>query len=326
MANNRYVLFQTTSDFDEDDFPTIENAAKAHVIDQVSEDISMEHGFNYPITSAKRAARNKLKGPIIGGGEIGVPMYSRGFPTLAYYALGKVTTTANTPISGVHQHVLEPGGSVPAFVLGVGKDKKEHRFLGCGMKSMKLDYSVDNPALATFDVLCRKELTPADFTTGLTFPDYDVLERAFLGVEVTATIGDSSVGYVRSASIEINNTVVEDNHVFGTRFIPELITQELEVTGNMTMSFNDIARYTDVHNETERAIKLTFANGSGTSQRKIEVNLPKASYDMVKLPTDGNKEFIVNVDFTAQSGSSNTPDKVVEMTIVNAEAAADFKI
>lgn len=324
MANNRYVMVQT-QDFSLDTLTAFAGAALTHAIDQVSEDISMEHGYHMPVTSAKRAARNRLLGPIVGGGDVSVPMYSKGFPTMAYYALGKNVTIVGDGVNGAaigsFIHTVTPSSAIPAFAMGVGKDIKEHQFVGCAMKSLKMDYTVDNPSLATFDVLTKKELTPATLQTPA-FPDYDVKERSFLGVEVIAKIDDVVVGYVRSASIEINNTVVEDNHGFGSRNLPTLVVQDLEVKGNMVMNYDDIQRYLDVHEEKEVKLELLFTHDTVNTvpHREISIELPKVSLDIGKLPTDGNKEYLVNIDFTAEA--VNNDDELIIMKFINEEAAA----
>lgn len=319
MANNRYVMFEK-QDFTTETFGAFGSAAAAHAIDQVSEDISFEHGFNMPVTSAKRAARNRLLGAIVGGGDVGVPMYSRGFPTLAYYALGKNVSVQGTPTTS-YVHTITPGNTIPAFRMGIGKDLNEHQFVGCAMKSMKLDYTIDNQALATFDVLTRKELTPNTIQTP-TFPDYDEAERSFLGTEVIAEFDDTPVAYVRSFSVEINNTLVEDNHGFGSRYIPELVVQDLEVKGNMTLSFTDIARYNEVHNEDRPKVALKFTHDTvdTSPHREVTITLPQISLDVGKLPTDGNKEYIMNIDFTAEA--VNNDDELIIMKVINEENSA----
>ncbi len=62
MANNRYVMFEEQA-WASDTFTAFSANAAAHPIDQVSEDISEEHGFVYVQTSAKRNPRNRLLGP-----------------------------------------------------------------------------------------------------------------------------------------------------------------------------------------------------------------------------------------------------------------------
>src|SRR3990172_10415019 len=91
MANNRYVMVELQA-FTTETFVAFAAAAAAHAVDTASEDISEDHGFVYPITSAKRLARNRLLGPRLSGGEVAIPMYTRGTPTLLYYALGAGAT------------------------------------------------------------------------------------------------------------------------------------------------------------------------------------------------------------------------------------------
>jgi len=308
-------------------FAAFAAAAAAHAVDQVSEDISEEHGFVYTQTSAKRVHRNRLLGPRVSGGEIAVPMYTRGTPTLIYYALGGVVTVSEAAGPPENfKHTISPASSVPSFRLAVGKDLKEHQYVGCAVKSLKIDYSVSEPAMATLDLLVRKELAPATLQTP-TFPDYDVKERTFLGTEVTVKVNDVSIGYVRSLSIDISNDLVEDNHSFGSRFLPDLRVQGLEITGTVTIAFSDIARYNDVLNETENKFSFQFSTGvfDSAGYRNCEIILPKISYDSGKLPTDENKEFVLEVNFTAEV-DPGVNDNPIQFIFHNDEAAAELAI
>ena len=328
MANNRYVMVEEQA-FSTDDFNAFSAGALAHAIDQVSEDISEDHGYVYVQTSAKRLARSRLLGPRVLGGEIAAPLYTRGTPTLLYYALGSVTTTE--PVSMLSppnfKHDITPGTTIPAFRMAVGKDLKEHQFVGCAMKGVKIDYSVGDPALCTFDLLVRKELSPPETLQTPTFPDYDVVERTFLGTEVTAKVDGGSVGYIRSLSIDISNDLVEDNFSFGSRELPDLRVQGLEVTGTVTIAFDDILRYQDVLDETE--VKLEFLFKTGTlgmaDYRQVEIVLPKVSYDTAKLPTDSNKEFVLELNFTAEI-DVGVDDDPITINIFNDETGAEFAV
>lgn len=326
MANNRYVMVERQG-FAIEDFNAFSAAAIAHVIDQVSEDISEDHGFKYTNTAGKRAARARMLGPRSLGGEIGVPIYSKGTPSMLYYALGSVTSAAvvNTGTADLMRHTIKPASSVPAFRMGVGKDIKEHQFVGCAVKSAKIDYSIDEPALATFDLLVRKELPPATLQTPV-FPDYDTLERAFLGTEVTVDIGGTDVKYVRSLSIDISNGIVEDNFSFGGRELPDLRVQELEVTGSMSIVFNDIDRYNDVLNESKLDAKFVFQKGDPAADadaRRVEIQIPNMSLDSANAPTDGNNEYVLDITFTAQAKVGTDNENIV-IIIENTETGAQL--
>lgn len=326
MPNNRYLMFEE-QDFAVETFAAFAAAAQAHAVDTVSEDISEEHGFVYKNTSAKRLARNRKLGPRVSGGEVGVPFYTRGTPTLIYYALGAITTT--TEAAGPPEnfkHVIVPSTTIPAFRLAVGKDINEHQFVGCAVKSCKIDYTVDDDAIVTLDLLVRKELAPATLQTP-TFPDYDIKERSFLGTEVTAKVDGSDVGYVRSLSIEIDNDVVEDNHAFGSRFLPYLRVQGLTITGTITIAFDDIARYNDVLNEAENKFEFIFSTGTlgQIDYRDVHITLPKVSYDSGKLPTDANNEYVLEVNFTAEV-DPGVNENGIEIVIHNDEAGAELAL
>lgn len=328
MANNRYVMFEEQA-FVLETFAAFAAAAAAHPVDQVSEDISEEHGFVYTQTSAKRLTRNRLLGPRVTGGEIAVPMYSRGTPTLLYYALGKVVT--DEPVTMLvppnFRHIITADTTIPPFRMAIGKDLNEHQFVGCAMKGVKIDYTVGEPAMCTFDVLVRRELSPPGTLQTPTFPDYDIKERAFLGVEVGVEVDDVAATYVRSLSIDISNDLVEDNHSFGSRFLPELRVQGLTITGTMTIAYNLLARYQDVLDETEAKLEFIFFTGtSGTADyRQIEILLQHVSYDSAPLPTDSNKEFVLEVNFTAQIDPVVSPEAIT-ITVFNDEIGADFAI
>ena len=329
MANNRYAMFEQ-QDWLTDSFSAFDAAASAHAVDQVSEDISEEHGFVYVQTSAKRNMRNRLLGPRVLGGEIGAPFYTRGTPTLLYYALGAVVTTEPTAalVPPNYKHMITPATSIPSFRLAVGKDIKEHRFVGCAMKSVKIDYSVGDPALCTFDLLIRKELpidAAVDTLQTPVFPDYDVKEKTFLGVEVDVKVNGTKVGYVRSMTVDISNDLVEDNHSFGSRELPLLRVQGLEITGSVTIAFEDIQRYKDVLDEAESKFEFLFSTGTlgAAGYRQIEIVLPKVSYDTAKLPTDNNKEFVLEVNFTAEV-DPGVDENPITVNVFNDETSAAF--
>jgi len=328
MVNNRYVIFEEQA-WAIETFVAFAAAAAAHAVDQVSEDISEEHGFVYTETSARRLARSRLLGPRVTGGEIAVPLYTRGTTTLLYYALGQVTTTE--PITLLtppnFKHVIVPSTTIPSFRMGIGKDLNQHQFVGCAIKSLKLDYTIGDPAMATFDLLVRKELTPPGTLLTPTFPDYDVKERSFLGTEVVAKVDGATVGYVRNFSVDIGNDLVEDNHSFGSRFLPDLRVQGLEITGSVTIAFDDIVRYTDVLDEVEVKLEFLFATGTiGTANyRQMEVILGKISYDSAKLPTDGSNEFILEVNFQAET-DPGVDENGIQLVVYNDETAAEFAI
>ncbi len=315
-------MVETHSDFDSETFSTFGTGSKAHIIDQLSEDMGVdEHGFHFPETSSQRLNRSKLYGPVKVNGEVAVPLYTIGTPTLLHYLLGKTTTTDGSPNS----HVIENANTVPAFRMAIGKDKKEHRFMGCAMKSCTLDFSLTEPATATFDIFSRKELAPGDLQSfggsGLSFPDYNVKDRSFLATEVGVKIGGEAAGNVRGLSLTVTNNIVEDTHTFGDRYQRQLIVQGLEVTGNITLAYDDIATYNYILNEESKKIELEFDHGTGATSRSMKVEIPTVAFTSGKLPTDGKNEYILETDFTAEG---TTDGEAIKITVENEETNANL--
>ena len=145
---NRYVMFQKDANFVVDTWPTED--ADIHVIDAVSEDISMNRGFIYPKTAAQRPPRNRLLGAIALSGEVQTPMYPREASSLLYYLLGTCTTVVDTPTTGINTHTIKQASVPPSFVMAIGKDKMEHRFTGCVMKSGTLDFQPNDANIGSF--------------------------------------------------------------------------------------------------------------------------------------------------------------------------------
>ena len=339
MASNRYFGFMVdpaAGDFIRTSAPTKSAPLKAHYLDATSEDISTDKGFIYPTTSAQRLKRNRLLGPVTVGGEIQVPLYSVGTPTMIYYAMGacKAETAA---VSGVYTHEISVGEDVPTFFAFIGKDHREHQFSGGVVKSMTIDFETSEPALASFDCMFSREIYTSSAVGGavddtVSFPDYNVAERAWAGAEIDAKIAASAsetavaVNYIESASLELTNTAVEDNYALGNRYIPAKFIQEAEVTGNMSMNFANIARYEDFITEKEPKLELAGeSRGTGGTLRKFEFIMHKVSFNTGNLPTEGSDRYVFETEYMCEripDAVSTNPDNYLTYKVSNREPRA----
>ena len=310
---NRYLMAQKSTDFAVDTWPSV--SSNAHFIDALTEDISGDRGFLYPDTSSQRLKRNKIGGGITYSGDIQIPAYPVEATSLLYYLLGTAATTADDPLSGLNTHKLSMGLVPPNFILGVGKDKKEHRFAACVMKGCTMDYEANELLLLTFDVMARQELAAGSLAT-VTFPDYNEEERSFAGVDVEHKIDDSSVSYIESASVEITNNITEDNFVLGSRTLPNKYVQGFEVTGSLSIAYADYARYKTYLDEDSLAVDLIAKYGdvTTTKYRELKTELPSIALNTGKLPTDGSDRYILELEYMAERDSS---DHAIYMYAVN---------
>lgn len=305
------------------DPPVVTYTLAGHLLDQTSEDIGIDQGFIFPETSAQRVMRNRIPGQIAVTGDVQVPFYSTGTPTLIYYALGAASTTG----SGPYVHTIK-ADEPKIFQMAVGKDRKEHRFAGCVVSSMTIDYDPSETVLTTFSIMARKELTGATLEPGTPFPDYNILERAIGGTEVSTKIGvkvgsattqaSVAANYMESVSIEVDNGFVDDNYVLGSRYIPEAYEQNHTLTGSMEIGYDDYARYKAVVDENQWKVDLDgVTRGSAGTTRKIQVQLPLVTLNTANLPTEGTDRYILSVDFTGQREGAS--DDLIVVKVTNGE-------
>ena len=88
---SRYVRFEDTGvGYDSETFTL--TGPKAHVIDAKAEDLKADNGNIYETTAYNRHMRRHFKGPRMWEGSMDTLLYTKGAPTLLYYAMGKNTT------------------------------------------------------------------------------------------------------------------------------------------------------------------------------------------------------------------------------------------
>ena len=333
---SRYLCFQkhssTNAAFDNTTFDAWGTNAK--YLDMISEDISLTNNHIFPETNTGRVKRNRIAGTRMFSGDIQMPIYPIGTPSLVYYALGADDDTAGS--HSLVNHVIKKGDSIPIFQMGIAKDLKEHVFRGCTVTSMTLDFDPSEVGLATFGILARNETERKDLDstrntavkTAFTNAKYGVDNRAFGGVETNVKVGAalssaSAVNFIESLSVEMDNNVTDDNFVLGNRYIPEQYIQIIDISGSMEVGFNDIARYTEaVGEDASRAVELAASysrTGVNGSDRKFTVQLPKIYYENVSLPTDGSDRFILSTDFMCDTDANGDPIKV-NVTSLETEA------
>ena len=316
---DRYLVTQKVTNWKTETWPSI--ATNAHFVDLPSEDISTDRGFVFIESSSQRGKRPHLKGGILTNGDLQVPCYPTSVPSLFYYLLGICTTTGISGVTGLFKHAMKMANVPPNFIAGIGKDKKEHRFAACAMKSCTIDFAVNEPVLATFAVLARKELA-AGTLASVTFPDFNADNRAFAGAEVEVKIDNTTIDYIEGATIDITNTIVEDNFPLGDQYLPQKYVQGFDVTGSVSMAYNDYQRYLDIVQETSKKFQFIGEYGDATdlTHRKFEVRLPSLAFNNNSLPTDGSNRYKLDVDIQAEQDSTGNN---IYIDFINEDTAAE---
>lgn len=305
MALARYIRFQTQTDFTDETVGAF--GANAHVIDPVSEDITSDKQFIYPRTAGVRAARQRVKGPNKFTGTIGTPFYPLHATSLLYYTMGAVTTNTGTPTTGTNTHIITKANTIPFFRMSVGRDLRQHDYVGGIVNSFTADYTMDDILTGNFDVIFRREMTNVALATSTAFPDFNSVERSFGGAEASVTIDATADDRIESLSISYENNVTDDAFSLGSQFLPAGLIGELGVTGSLDARFESIDLYDDFIAETQKAVVLTASFGTGDSTRQVEFDLPSMSLDTNNLPTEGFDRYVQAINFTAEPDSNDDP-------------------
>jgi len=317
MAEVRYIQFETQTPFTNESFSAF--GADFHIIDPIGEDITGDQQYIYPRTAGQRPTRKRIVGPKKFSGTLDTPIYPSHAVSLLYYAMGKLTTTTNTPTTLLNTHVIVKDNSIPFFRAGIGRELNEHQYVGGIVGGFTVDYSPGEVLTASFDTIFRRELSPlGTLDTGATFIDFDDAERAFGGIEVSPLLDSSAVTFIESASITVSNNVADDAFALGNAHLPAGIIAALEVTGSFDLRYDGNARYTDWLDGTKRQFELN-AQYTSPGQRDVKFDLPIISYDVNKLPTDNIERYVQTLDWTAETDSNGDP---LIITVINAQENA----
>jgi hypothetical protein len=256
-------------------------------------------------------------------GPIDSPLFPEQAASLLHYGLGSTTTSG--PASSVYSHVIKKGASLPFFSCEVGRDVKAHKYIGGAVNSFTLDYSPDDTLNGSFDCIFRKELATSSLAT-VTFPDFNSVNRAFAGPDVSFRLGAAESSLTASticegASISVENGISADAFALGSKLLPAQIVGGINVTGTMDLRYDNSTNYDEFIATTEKRINFLGNYGSGSSEREIQIDLPRIAYDTNRLPTDNVERFVQALAFTAETDTNGDP---IICTVKNSQSNTLF--
>jgi len=319
---DRYTSFENTAAAYDTDTHTF--GSNRHDIDVTSEDITPDRGNIYPQTSRIRKARRHLLGPNTWTGTIETLLYPSGAASLLHYGMGATTTVIDMPTTGINTHTITVANTVPSFILEIGRDSLAHKYTGCVVGGLTLDYAPDAALTLSAEVDLRKEQPTAALAT-VVFQDYDVAERAFSGVEIDAKMGaaeaaTTSVTFVESGSVALANNFVQNNSL-NSQFNAANIVEASQITGSLDIRFDNANEYADVTGDTDKALDFAATFGSAAAQRDINILLGRISYDSTSLSTADTARYTQTLEWTGETDAS---EEVLTIEVINAELGPLF--
>jgi hypothetical protein len=200
---------------------------------------------------------------------------------------GAVTTVANTT-AGLYDHTFKREKTLPSFSIEKGfTDIGQYlTYTGLKINTFKLNLTPNELAKGSMDFMGSGLITAqtpmsASPTAYAMFP--------FANFEGGMLEGGSAPKLL-NLSFEIKNNLFVNN-IVGSRFADSIGAGRGEITGEITVQFQDLTYFTKWLNETEETLKVTYQTSvASQAGKKIEILFPRIKFNGSASPAIANKE------------------------------------
>lgn len=306
--------------------------ASAEWLDVVREGVVAAQNFIDAETAAQRTRRMRPPGGYSVGGPIEMIVNPDNITKLLKWLLGDVTTTDDGEVTPVaYKHEFEPAQTLKSFTIEICPDVgAQSKQIGGGIcRSIAFAAEAREVITASVEVFGQKDKLISPTTPTLSALDPFVFFEGDLKLETV------SVAAAEAFRCTIANDIPDDVHVIGSRFIPGIRLQGLEVTGDMDIAFLNwdyYKRFWGGAAVTEPAtrpetVALQFvatgpANGSvgsGFENYLFQIDLPKVTLDTSEATFDRRDRVVESLGFTALYDATAT--YAVKVTVINKKTA-----
>lgn len=238
-----------------------------------------------------------------------------GFSTAAD-STGGLTYTSATAVVPIYAHTFTLADALPTgLTVEIDRDLTAFTYAGGKINTMGMSIEANNFLMATFGLIASNEAHAA--ATSPTLPTAPLI----LFSQGAVTYGGSSAN-IRKLDINLNNQLSTDRRFIGSRTMKEpQRSAKIEVTGTVTLEFEDDTKFADFRAMTSRAIVLTCTGATikGALAYSLIINLP-----IVKLtgntPTVNNAG-IITVDYPFKAYASDSSTREMNIVIQNTLAS-----
>ncbi|MGE0289687.1 MAG: phage tail tube protein [Bradyrhizobium sp.] len=290
----------------------------------------------YVVSSAIRGAQNLIdsntlnsnrsrarpgRGNINVSGPINMEVSAENIGTILKHAMGQVSTSGSAP----YTHVLTLGALPTSLLIehdygsAISGSGRYEKFNGLRIGRASFNFPSEGLITASFDTVGAKNtLASSALDASLT----DNGHTPFSAFQGSFQEGGSSIAYIESATLEINNDLDESVYAYGgagqRRAIPEGFST---VSGSITALFESAALLTKAINDTASSLVFTLSRGDGLGSAGNESIVFEATnlvYERTSAGIEGPRGLRITLPFKAfRSGSDNG----LEVTIKNALSA-----
>lgn len=282
------------------------------------EDLATDAGTfsSAKIKEADRVVTDIKRGNKKIGGPINFEL-DPSFHRLFKHALGSASTTG----SGPYTHIIKGGSALP---VGLSIEKgftdltKYLVYRGSRVDVLSLKFPEDGYVTGTFNFLGRYEGGGTGSGSGsgsgasISASPIDESENPFTSYEAVVEEGGSTIGIVTEAELEIRNNIQTDGFVLGDDSRVSAVEGLREVTGKLTILFEDMTHYNKFVNGTESSVKFTMTQGSYS----IEILIPRIVYaGTSSIAVKSSEPLHVTLPFKAKKDTAEGTD--IKATFIN---------
>ncbi len=218
-----------------------------------------------------------------------------------YGVMGAFTQTDVTVNGNPKKQKVFKRGQLPSFVIEKGFTDIGQYFLyiGCKMNQLQLSVEPNGLVSGSFDVMGKQAETS---TTPFDSTPTQYTHNPFIGIDGAVLEGGVGAQYT-AFSFNITNGMT-DPRVIGSAYAASLTKGSVEVTGSLTIMFEDMVMYNKWLSDAQTDIRLTFTIGDDST----EFYFPKVKFNGEADPVLDSKDGITQtfswrglLDLTEQS-------------------------
>jgi hypothetical protein len=191
---------------------------------------------------------------------------------------------------------------------------QSEQFTDCVFGTMNVQLPATGMATIDFPVigLNMDTSTAAYFTSPTAVSSGNILAAVNGAVYVAGV----AVGYITGMDLSVNGNVTSVGGVVGSNVAPDITPGSFDVTGNMTVLFQDATMRDYFKNETEVSVIAAFTSANTATADVMVFSMPRVKVGGASKD-DGEKGLIMTMPFTAlENTAGGTGTSTVASTIV----------
>jgi len=210
------------------------------------------------------------------------------------------------PIAGTEE--IKKGTHVTSFsVIKSFSDIARYQlFTGGIVNTMSLDIKPNGMVTGSFGMLFKDMSSGAgDYVTDT--PSVVGTTAPFDGFTGSITEGGAAIATVSGLTLNLDNGF-ERNFVLMSNANPQVTSGKSNITGTVTLFFEDSTEYDKFVDETESEIVITLQDLDANT---IEIDLPRIKYTSAETPVNSDGATIITMNFQALDDSGEASNIVI---------------